>query len=419
MARPTRSFPYGITMPMAASLAILGSPPAFAAPRHVGMPTIPDRAALHARIDEILDTRRLSNDGPFVREFERRVAEATGAAHAVAMSSATIALQVLFRALGLEGEAVMPSFTFIATAHAATWERLEPVFVDVDPHTHCIDPSRVTAAVGPRTAAIVGVHLWGTCCDVDALTAIALDHGIPLLFDASHAFGCTFHGRPIGRLGHASVVSFHATKVVHSLEGGAVLTNDAALADRLRLMRNFGFRGYDDVGCLGTNAKLNEVSAAVGLGSLEQLPALIERNRSNLADYRRALAGLPGFEFYTHDERESQNWHYAIARIDAARCPLSRDELAAALQAENILVRRYFAPGCHRSAPYRDDAPQRDRLPVTERLATELLALPTGTGVSPGDVELIAERITAIFAHADRVRAALRLRGTAGSRLAA
>lgn len=392
---------------MVAPLAILGGPAAFDSPRHVGMPAIPDRAALHARIDEILDARRLTNDGPFVRAFEARVAEATGARHAIAMCNATVAMQVLVRALGLEGEAIMPSFTFIATAHAAAWEGLEPVFVDVDPDTHCIDPAAAAAAIGPRTAALVGVHLWGTCCDVDALAALAADRGIPLLFDAAHAFGCTFRGRPIGELGRASVLSFHATKVVHCLEGGAVLTNDERLADRLRLMRNFGFRGYDDVGCLGTNAKLNEVSAAVGLGSLEQFAAVRDRNRSNLADYGRALARLPGFEILSRDHREAHNWQYAIVRIDAARCPLSRDELAVALEAENILVRRYFAPGCHRSAPYRVGAVRHGPLPVTERLATEILALPTGTGVSPADVRTITERIGAILGQAAGVRAVL------------
>jgi len=273
------------------------------------------------------------------------------------------------------------------------------------------------AAIGPRTAAILGVHLWGTCCDVDALSIVAASRGVPLLFDAAHAFGCTFRGRPVGTLGHASVLSFHATKVVHSLEGGAVLTDDAALASRLRLMRNFGFRGYDDVGCLGTNAKLNEVSAAVGLGSLEQLPAIVERNRANLAAYRRTLGRLPGFEFYAHAVREAQNWHYAIVRIDAARCPLSRDDLVDALLAENILARRYFAPGCHRSAPYA--ATRCGRLPVTERLSSEILALPTGTGVSSADVRLIAERITAIMGQAGRVRAVLEARRAPGRRAAA
>ena len=404
---------------MPTTLAILGGPPCFPEPRHVGTPTIPDRAALHARIDEILDTRRLSNDGPFVREFERRVAAATGARHAVAMCNATIAMQVLLRALGLEGEVVMPSFTFIATAHATAWEGLTPVFVDVDPDSHCIDPARAAAVIGPRTAAIVGVHLWGTCCDVDALAPIAADRGIPLVFDAAHAFGCTSRGRPIGEIGDASVLSFHATKVVHSLEGGAVITNDTKLADRLRLMRNFGFRGYDDIACLGTNAKLNEVSAAVGLGSLEQFPSIVELNRANLAHYRRALAHLPGFDFYAHEDREAQNWHYVIVRIDASACPLSRDELADALHAENILVRKYFSPGCHRAAPYGDHGMRCVHLGVTERLATEILALPTGTGVSPADIREITERIVSIVGQSDKVRVALEARRHASRRMAA
>ncbi|NBW95704.1 MAG: hypothetical protein EBR28_02990 [Planctomycetia bacterium] len=243
-------------------LAICGGQPRFATPRHVGAPTIPDRRTLHARIDEILDTRRLTNDGPFVKEFEARLGRLNGDVEVVAVCNATVGMQMLFKALDLRGEVILPSFTFVATAHACLWEGLEPVFADVERGSHTLDPACVARQVGPETAAIVGVHLWGRMCRIRELEAIARDRDVPLVFDAAHALGCTHEGVPMGRLGTASVVSFHATKFVQSLEGGAILTADRALADRLRLLRNFGFQGFDNVVALGTNAKMNDRDGA-------------------------------------------------------------------------------------------------------------------------------------------------------------
>lgn len=394
-------------------LAVLGSPPAFNEPRHVGMPNIPDRAVLHARLDELLDTRRLTNDGPFVRRFEAMVADMTGARHAVAMCNATLGLQVLMRALNISGEVIMPSFTFVATAHAAQWEGLQPVFVDVDPISHTLDPACTAAAVTPRTGAIVGVHLWGSTCDVDALDAVAQAAGVPLIFDAAHALGCSYKGRPLASLGVASVVSFHATKVAHSLEGGAVLTNDDALAAKLRLMRNFGFQGYDRVSSLGTNAKMNEMCAVFGLGCLEEFDRIVDTNRQHMARYKTRLAPHAGLEIYPYAAGEKTNWQYVVVRVDPALSPLSRDELVEVLHIDNVLARKYFSPGCHRLPPYCDMAVSRQaELPVTERLSREILALPTGTGVCIDDIDTICACIEAALAQAPQVRAALVARRT-------
>ena len=394
---------------MTETVAILGGHPVFTEARHVGMPNLPNRQPLYARLDAILDSRRLSNDGPVLREFEQRVAALTGAKHVIATCNATIAMQLLFRAMGLTGEIIMPSFTFIATAHAAAWEGLKPVFVDVDPDTHTMAPERVRAAITSQTRAIMGVHMWGRCCDVDTLQAAADEISVPLLFDAAHAIGCTFHGRPVGTLGHASVLSFHATKVVQSLEGGAVLTGDASLAAKLRLMRNFGFESYDTVSYLGTNAKLNEVAAAFGICSIEGFKDIVAVNNANLEQYQRGLEDLPGLRFYRHDTSEGNNFQYVIVQIDTDNCPLNRDELAETLHAENILVRKYFAPGCHRMEPHAGAAENRALiLPVTERLASELLALPTGTGVSRSDIDLIIKCTRASLEQGPRIREALR-----------
>jgi len=250
-------------------LAVLGGRPSFDHPVCIGAPTIGDRARLFDRLGAALDRRWLTNNGPLVQEFEARVAALAGVPHAVAMCNATVALQVLLRALDLSGEVILPSFTFVATAHAVVWEGLTPIFADVDPVTHNLDPARVEALITPQTSAILGVHLWGRPCAVDALTELAGRHRVRLVFDAAHAFGCTSRGRPLGSFGDAEVYSFHATKAVHAVEGGAVVTANAALAERLRKMRNFGFAGFDHVVSLGTNAKMHEFSAGVGLCSLE------------------------------------------------------------------------------------------------------------------------------------------------------
>ena len=228
-----------------ADLAIHGATPAFAEPLHVGRPNIVDRDAFLARVAQVLDNQWLTNNGPLVQEFEARIAAHLGVKHCVAMCNGTIALEIAIRALGLTGEVIVPSWTFVATAHALYWQGITPVFADIDPDTHNLDPDAVRRMITPRTSGIIGVHLWGRAAPVEALQAIADEHGLKLMFDAAHAFGSTHRGQSIGRFGACEVFSFHATKSFNTMEGGAVTTNDDALAETLRLMRNFGFKGYD------------------------------------------------------------------------------------------------------------------------------------------------------------------------------
>ena len=390
-------------------LAILGGKPLFAEPRHVGTPFIPPRDMLHSSLDEILDSRRLSNDGPYVQRLETMLAEQHGVARAVAICNATIAMQLLYRAMGLRGEVIMPAFTFVATAHAATWEGLEPVFVDIDRQTHCIDPTAAAKAAGRNTAAIVGVHLWGQLCDIERLTVVAQNAGVPLIFDAAQALGIDCSNQSMGQLGGhdaiASVVSLHATKIVSGLEGGAVLTNDIALADRLRRMRNFGFEGYDRVTSLGTNAKLNEFSAAFAIAGLQCLGELIPRNRCVLKEYREGLDGLPGVTLSESASPAATNHQYAVAMIDADTCPLARDQLVEILWAENVRARRYFFPGCHRMEPYASRAPElQSVLPVTDDVSAQVLILPASSAVTIEEAAMISRRIRLAVSHHDRVR---------------
>lgn len=361
-----------------ADLAINGAPPAFADPLHVGRPNLGGREAFLEAAARVYDSRWLTNNGPHVQALEQRIADHLGVRHCVAMCNGTIALEIAIRALGLEGEVIVPSWTFVATAHALHWQAITPVFADVDPATHNLDPDAVRRMITPRTSGIIGVHLWGRPAPVDALQAIADEHGLQLLFDAAHAFGSRHGVRRIGGFGRCEVLSFHATKVFNTFEGGAVVTDDDALADAMRLMRNFGFKGYDNVIHPGTNGKMTEICASIGLANLDALPGFVAANRDNYVAYAAALDGIDGVRLLAYDEATDPNYQYVVAEI-APTFPASRDAIVAALQAENILVRRYFWPGCHRMQPYRDLFPHAGLLlPGTQAVAERVLVLPTG-----------------------------------------
>ncbi len=375
-------------------LAILGGTPAFAEQLHVGRPNIGDRERFIARINDMLDRRWLTNGGPYVQELEQRICQITGVRNCVTTCNATIALEIAIRALGLKGEVITPSFTFIATAHALQWQEITPVFCDIAPGTHHLDPAQVEQMITPRTTGIVGVHVWGNTYDIEHLAAIALRHNLRLLFDAAHAFGCSYKGKMIGGFGDAEVFSFHATKFLNSFEGGAVVTNDDELAERIRFMRNFGFAGYDNVDYVGTNGKMTEVCAAMGLTSIESLDEFIAINRRNYYCYQEELKEIPSVTLYRYDENERRNYQYIILEVDEQSCGISRDQIVQILHAENVLARRYFYPGCHEMEPYKSYFPHaRLLLTRTEALTRRVLSLPTGTTVMQSDIKLICEII--------------------------
>jgi len=397
-------------------LAIAGGSPGFGQALHVGRPNIGDRRRLLERIDELLDRGWLTNNGPYVQEFERRISDALGVKHCIAMCNATVALQVAIRALGLEGEVIIPSFTFVATAHALQWQKIVPVFCDIDPKTHNIDPHHVETMITSRTTGLIGVHLWGRPCDINQLSEIAKRNHLRLLFDAAHAFGSSYKGTMIGNFGDAEIFSFHATKFLNTFEGGAVATNNDELAARIRLMKNFGFSGVDDLACLGTNAKMSEVSAVMGLTGLESLNDFISVNRRNYKQYQRELASVPGVKMLSFDENEQSNYQYIVVEIDERVAHLSRDQLLNVLSAENVMAQRYFYPGCHRMEPYRSDSPHAgSRLLETEELVKRVLQLPTGTAVGAEAISTIGQIIRTAVAHGEDVRARMKARGSSES----
>jgi dTDP-4-amino-4,6-dideoxygalactose transaminase len=386
-------------------LAILGGEPAFESALHVGRPNIGSRERFIEYVNTIFDNRWLTNHGPLVQQFERELSGRLGVKHCIAVCNATIALEIAIRALGLTCEVIVPSFTFVATAHALQWQGITPVFCDIDPLTHNLDPGRVESLITPRTSGILGVHVWGRPCAVETLQEIARARNLKLLFDAAHAFGCSCLGRLIGNFGDAEVFSFHATKFFNTFEGGAIATNDDELAARIRLIVNFGFTDYDRVDSIGTNGKMSEPSAAMGLTNLQSVDGFVQANQRNYRHYQREIAAIPGLSLIQYDESEKCNFQYIVVDVDASLTGLHRDVLIKVLHAENVLARRYFWPGCHRMEPYRTLCPDAHRrLPYTEQVAERLLVLPTGATMGEHEIEIMGDILRAAIANGDALR---------------
>ncbi|MBT3092836.1 MAG: aminotransferase class I/II-fold pyridoxal phosphate-dependent enzyme [Candidatus Thiodiazotropha sp. (ex Lucina pensylvanica)] len=377
-------------------LAINGAEPAFTEPLHVGRPSIGDRELFLRFTNEILDRQWLTNNGPVVRELEGRIADYHDVSHCVAMCSGTVALEIAIRALQLKGEVIVPSYTFIATAHALHWQAITPIFADIDPHTHNLDPAAVRRMITPRTTGIIGVHLWGRIAAVEALQSIADEHQLKLMFDAAHAFGCTRAGTKVGNFGSCEVLSFHATKFFHTVEGGAVLTNDDELAEAMRLMRNFGFSGVDNVIHSGTNGKMTEIAAAMGLTNIQSIDKVIDHNRSVYQAYSEALADIATVDLLAYDEQESNNYQYVVVEV-TDNSPVTRDQIVDALQAENVLARRYFWPCCHRKKPYSDLYPNAGSFLLnSEQVSERVIVLPAGPEMDDEKVDAVASIISVL-----------------------
>jgi len=365
----------------------------FPEPLHVGRPNLGSRREFDRLVDGVFERDWLTNAGPLVLELERRLADFLGVRHCVTMANGTIALEIAIRALGLTGEVIVPSYTFVATAHALHWQGLTPVFADIDEKTHNIDPESARTFITPKTSGIIGVHLWGRPAPVRELQALADEYGLELLFDAAHAFGNAHEGRMIGSFGRAEVLSFHATKFFNTFEGGAVVTNDDDLAEQARLMRNFGFVDLDEVVYPGTNGKMTEVCAAMGLVNLDSMDSFVARNIENFSAYDKIFGSSQDLNLCQYDSPAAGNHQYVIVEL-AASVTEYRDQLVAELHSENVRARKYFWPGCHNMEPYRSLFPHAGvHLPNTALVADRVVLLPTGSAVEPADCHRIGEFI--------------------------
>jgi len=383
-------------------LAIFGGLPEFEEKLHVGRPNIGSKKRLSNYLSEVIDQKWLTNNGVFVQKLEQKVAEFIKVKNCILVCNATIGLEVLARALDWTGEVIIPSFTFVATAHALQWLGITPVFCDIDSRTHNLNPHEVEKLISKRTTGILGVHIWGRPCAIPELTNIAEKHGLNLAFDAAHAFGCSYQGEMLGTFGEAEVFSFHATKFYNTFEGGAILTNNDELAAKLRSMINFGFQGYDNVVRLGINGKMTEAAAVMGLTNFVNINRFIDKNYKNYKIYSKELHDIPGLELIYFDKSENNNYQYIVIEIDGIDSILSRDQINDILHAENVLSRRYFYPGCHKMEPYRTLYPLvNSRLNHTNTLTKRTLLLPTGTAITENDIRKICQiiRFSIVFGH--------------------
>jgi dTDP-4-amino-4,6-dideoxygalactose transaminase len=360
-------------------------------------PALPPFADVVAGYRDCYERGMITNSSTVTR-FEATVAERLGVAHCVAVSSCTSGLALTLRALGLQGEVILPSLTFFATGHAALWNGLEPVFADCDEQNWTVDPADVERKITDRTAAIIGVHLYGNPCDVEALERVAARHKLPLIFDSAHAFGSRRNGRPVGQFGTAEVFSLSPTKLLVAGEGGLVTTNDAVLAERIRAGRNYGDLGSYDPILLGLNARMPEFNAALALAGLDHFDRTLARYNQIAARYSSTLRGIPGICLQSIDSRDTTTYKDYTIWLNPTSGRRNRDQLAEALLAENIETKKYFYPPLHRQRLFRtfsSAGPQ--TLTRTDRVADGILSLPIYYALADDLVDTVANAVVELY----------------------
>lgn len=357
---------------------------AFEQPILVTRAFLPPRAELDAQLDRVYASHVLTNNGPLHRELEEALRARFDVPHLRLMANGTLAIQLAIRALGVSGRVITTPYSYVATTSAILWEGCEPVFADVLPDTLCIDPAAIERLIDARTTAIVATHVYGTPCDVEAIAAIASRHGLKVIYDAAHAFDVAWKGRSILQWGHASTLSLHATKLFHTVEGGAVVLRDDATDERLRLLRSFGHVG-DEHFSLGMNAKMSEVHAAMGLAILPHMADIKARRAAASARYDAALAGLGLTRPSVPEGTTPNHGYYALLAESEAQ----REHLLRSMAAEGVHGRRYFFPSLD-ALPYIKG----QSCPVSRDAAARALCLPLHADLDPSmqDRVLVALR---------------------------
>ena len=391
---------------MSSRMAILGNSPMFEHKVHINKPLLPDYDELAAPIREIFESRVLTK-GHRLQIFEQLVAEHLGVRNAVAVSSCTTGLMLAYQALGLTGAVIVPSFTFMATVSALVWAGLRPIFADVDSDTTNLNPAAAEAAITQEVSAIVAVHNSGNPADVDDLKAVAERHHLRLVFDAAHAFGSLYQGKPLGHHGDLSVFSLSPTKLLVAGEGGIIATNSDLLAERARIGREYGNHGDYDSAFPGFNARLPEFNALLGQFSLINLESST-RHRNRLAElYREELSRVPGLSFQKVRAGNRSSYKDFSIAVDPDAFGLTRNELAITLEAENIDTRKYYDPPVHRQSAYRQYAPSDDILPQTQVLSSRILSLPIWSDMESSIVSRICTAIQRAHEFAEDIRTSL------------
>jgi dTDP-4-amino-4,6-dideoxygalactose transaminase len=355
----------------------------------VTQPFMPPLEEFVPYLEEIWKNKWLTNAGPFHEEFEKKLAEYLGVAHLAPFANGTLALVTALQALRITGEVITTPFSFVATAHSLLWNGIKPVFVDIHPDTFNLDPDKIEAAITPQTTAILPVHVYGHPCDVEGIQKIADTYGLKVIYDAAHAFGVSYKGRSLLKHGDLSILSFHATKVFNTFEGGAIVCPDAKTKKRIDDLKNFGYAGELTVVATGINAKMNEIQAAFGLLQLKYVDKAIAMRKKTDAQYRARLSSVPGITCPPLPVDTTYNYAYFPILVEK-EYPLLRDELNDTLRQQGIYPRRYFYPLISEFPMYRGlPSATPANIPIAKKTAEQVLCLPIYPELSKDSVERI------------------------------
>lgn len=361
-------------------------------PVYVTQPAMPPLEEFEVYLKEIWEKRILSNNGPFHKEFEKELAGYLGVKYISVFANGTLALLTALQALRISGKVITTPFSFVATTHSLWWNNIKPVFADIEPEYLNLDPESAEAAITPQVTAIMPVHVYGNPCRVDQFRKLADKYGLKLIYDAAHAFGVKKNGKSVLNHGDLSVLSFHATKVFNTFEGGAIVCHSEAMKHRIDNLKNFGFRGETVVEEPGINAKMNEVQAAFGLVQLKYVDSYIARRKAIAEMYRNKLKDIPGIRLIPDMKGVSHSYTYFPIMIDAEKYGKTRNEIYEGLKHHNIYTRRYFYPLISQFPSYKGLLSAKpENLPVAEKVAEQVLCLPIFPDMDHGLIDIISD----------------------------
>lgn len=361
----------------------------------VTSPLMPSLEDFNVYLEDIWKRKWITNNGYYHKELEKALCEYLGVPYISLFTNGTLPLITALQALRITGEVITTPFSFVATTHSLWWNGIKPVFVDIDPVTCNLDPEKIEAAITPRTTAIMPVHVYGNPCDTKRIQDIADKYGLKVIYDAAHAFGVKVNGESVLNAGDMSTLSFHATKVYNTIEGGALVMHDEQTKKRIDYLKNFGFAGETEVVAPGINSKMDEMRAAYGLLNLKQVDKAIEWRKHVAELYRAALKDIEGITFFNDISGVKHNYAYFPIFVDAEKYGMTRDELYFKMKEHNILGRRYFYPLISAFSTYRGlESANRDNLPVATEKAEQVICLPMYYGLSDKDIERIILLIT-------------------------
>jgi len=356
----------------------------------VTSPLLPDLEEFHALLKDIWDRKWITNNGTFHKELEKALAEYLKVPYVSLFTNGTLPLITALQALRISGEVITTPYSFVATTHALWWNGIKPVFVDIEADSGCMDPNKIEAAITPKTTAIMPVHVYGRPCNISAIQQIADKYGLKVIYDAAHAFGVEQNGKSVLNAGDMSTLSFHATKVFNTVEGGAMIMHDAQTKQRVDYLKNFGFAGETEVVAPGINSKMDEIRSAYGLLNLRQVDTAIEARHQVAIRYREVLKDVEGITYWNDIPGVRHNYSYFPIFVDAKEYGMTRDELYFKMKEQNVWGRRYFYPLISTFSTYRGlDSAKPENLPVATKMADEVICLPMHHALTEEDIERI------------------------------